>query len=186
MVDEQKARQAIALLLEAIGEDVTREGLQDTPRRVGSMYAELSSGLDKDPEKELESYFSEEYDEMVLVKDISFYSMCEHHLIPFFGKAHVAYIPQAGMITGLSKLASIVEIFARRPQIQERMTGQIADVIVKKLNPAGVMVVMEAEHLCMSMRGVMKPGSLTTTLAVRGLFADDRAARAEVISLLKR
>lgn len=186
MVDEQKARQAIALLLEAIGEDVTREGLQDTPRRVGGMYAELFSGLDKDPEKELESYFSEEYDEMVLVKDISFYSMCEHHLIPFFGKAHVAYIPQAGMITGLSKLASIVEIFARRPQIQERMTGQIADVIVKKLNPAGVMVVMEAEHLCMSMRGVMKPGSLTTTLAVRGLFADDRAARAEVISLLKR
>lgn len=186
MVDEQKARQAIALLLEAIGEDAAREGLEDTPKRVGHMYAELFSGLDKDAEKELECFYSKEYDGLILVKDIFFHSMCEHHLLPFFGKAHVAYIPQAGMITGLGKLASTVEIFARRPQIQERLTAQIADVIEKKLKPAGVIVMIEAEHLCMSMRGVMKPGAITSTLAVRGVYADDQAARAEVLALIKR
>lgn len=186
MIDEQKARQAIALLLEAMGDKTVREGLEDTPRRVAQMYTELFSGLEQNAEQELECFFSEEYDGMVLVKDISFYSMCEHHLIPFFGKAHIAYIPQAGRITGLGRLAKVVDVFARRPQLQERLTAQVADVIEKKLKPAGVMVVVEAEHLCMSMRGVRKPGAATTTMAVRGVFADDQTARAEVLALIKR
>jgi GTP cyclohydrolase IA len=185
VIDEKKIQQAIALLLEAVGEDVEREGLQDTPRRVGRMYTEIFSGLHTDPEKELEVYFTEDYDEMVIVKDISFYSMCEHHLVPFFGKAHVVYIPRKGVITGLSKLARVVEVFARRPQVQERMTNQIADLIMKKLDPLGVMVVIQAEHVCMAMRGVMKPGAKTVTSAVRGVFTDDVAARAEALSLIK-
>jgi GTP cyclohydrolase I len=185
VINEQKVQQAISLLLEAVGEDPSREGLKDTPRRVGQMYLEIFSGLHEDPEKELEVYFTEDYDEMVIVKDITFYSMCEHHLVPFFGKAHVVYIPNKGHITGLSKLARVVEAYARRPQVQERMTSQIADLIMKKLNPIGVMVVIEAEHLCMSMRGVMKPGTKTVTSAVRGVFTDDVAARAEALSLIK-
>lgn len=185
MINEEKLQQAITLLLEAVGEDVTREGLIDTPRRVARMYKEVFSGLHKDPEKELAVYFTEDYDEMVIVKDIPFYSMCEHHLVPFFGKAHVVYIPSKGIITGLSKLARVVEVFARRPQVQERMTNQIADLIMKKLDPIGVMVVIQAEHLCMSMRGVLKPGAKTVTSAVRGVFTDDIAARAEAMSLIK-
>lgn len=185
MIDEEKVQQAIAMLLEAVGEEPERQGLKDTPRRVGRMYAEIFSGLHKDPEKELEVYFTEDYDEMVIVKDITFYSMCEHHLVPFFGKAHVVYIPKKGVITGLSKLARVVEVFARRPQVQERMTNQIADLITKKLDPIGVMVVIQAEHLCMSMRGVMKPGTKTVTSAVRGVFTDDVAARAEAMALIK-
>jgi len=185
MYDEEKVQQAIKMLLEAVGEKPQREGLKDTPLRVGRMYAEIFSGLYKDPEKELEVCFTEDYDDMVIVKDISFYSMCEHHLVPFFGKAHVVYIPRKGVITGLSKLARVVEVFARRPQVQERMTGQIADLIMKKLDPTGVMVVIQAEHLCMSMRGVMKPGTKTVTSAVRGVFTDDVAARAEAMALIK-
>lgn len=185
VIDEAKIQQAITLLLEAVGEDITREGLIDTPRRVARMYREVFSGLQKDPEQELAVYFTEDYDEMVIVKDIPFYSMCEHHLVPFFGKAHVVYIPRGGTITGLSKLARVVEVFARRPQVQERMTNQIAELIMKKLDPIGVMVVIQAEHLCMSMRGVLKPGAKTITSAVRGVFTDDIAARAEAMSLIK-
>lgn len=185
MVDEEKARQAIALLLEALGKDVALEGLADTPRRVATMYAEIFSGLRRDPASELEGFFSEDYDEMIMVKDIPFYSMCEHHLVPFFGKAHVAYIPQKGMVAGLGRLATVVEIYARRPQLQERMTRQIAELLHTKLQPAGVMVVIEAEHMCMTMRGVNKPGARAITSAVRGVFADDAATRAEVMSLIK-
>ncbi len=185
MVDVEKAQRAIALLLEALGKDVALEGLSDTPRRVATMYAEIFSGLARDPARELEGFFSEDYDEMIMVKDIPFYSMCEHHLVPFFGKAHIAYIPQKGMIAGLGRLATVVEIYARRPQIQERMTRQIAELLHEKLQPAGVMVVIEAEHMCMTMRGVNKPGTRAITSAVRGVFADDAAVRAEVMTLIK-
>lgn len=171
-------------MLEAIGEDPDREGLRDTPSRVAQMYADLFRGLHEDIGKPLEVLFSEDHDEMILVRDIWFYSMCEHHLIPFFGKAHVAYIPREGKVTGLSKLARVVEGAARRPQMQERLTSQVADTIKERLNPKGVAVVVEAEHLCMSMRGVQRPGHKTITSAVRGAFRTDEKTRLEAFALM--
>ncbi|NNU83984.1 GTP cyclohydrolase I FolE [Geobacillus sp. BMUD] len=176
---------AVRLILEAIGEDPDREGLVDTPKRVAKMYAEVFAGLQEDPKQHFQTVFSEEHEELVLVKDIPFYSMCEHHLVPFFGVAHVAYIPRGGKVTGLSKLARAVEAVARRPQLQERITATIADSIVEALEPHGVMVVVEAEHMCMTMRGVKKPGAKTVTTAVRGVFETDANARTEVLSLIK-
>jgi GTP cyclohydrolase I len=173
------------MILEAIGEDPNREGLKDTPARVARMYNEIFCGLVEDPKEHLQVLFTEDHEEMVLVKDIPFYSMCEHHLLPFFGQAHVAYIPRKGKITGLSKLARTVETIAKRPQLQERLTCAIADMITECLNPLGVMVVVEAEHMCMTMRGVKKPGSMTLTSAVRGLFQTSEATRAEAFSLIR-
>lgn len=175
---------AVKTVLKGIGEDVDREGLRDTPQRVARMYTEVFGGLQIDPASVINTVFDDEnHEEMVIVKDIPFYSMCEHHLIPFHGKAHVAYLPD-GRLTGLSKLARLVEAFARRPQLQERLTTQIADTLMDGLRPHGALVVVEAEHLCMSMRGVKKPGSVTVTSAVRGLFCDNNATRAEAFSLI--
>lgn len=168
-----------------IGENSDRDGLQLTPHRVAKMYLEIFSGINKDPKDEITITYKENHDEIILVKDISFYSMCEHHLIPFFGTAHVAYLPKNGIITGLSKLARVVEVVARRPQLQERMTTQIADALVEKLNPLGVAVVIEAEHLCMSMRGIKKPGSKTVTSVLKGVFRSNQSTRSEVLSLIR-
>ena len=174
-------------ILSAIGEDPDRDGLQRTPRRVAEMYAEVFGGLHEEPERHLVVTFEADHDEMVMVRDIPMYSQCEHHLVPFIGKAHVAYIPgDDGRITGLSKLARLVDGFARRPQVQERLTTQIADTIDRVLQPKGVLVVIEAEHLCMSMRGVRKPGSLTVTSAVRGLFKTSAATRAEAMGFIRQ
>ena len=172
MVDRQKVEQAIRLYLEGIGEDVNREGLLDTPSRIARMCEEVFGGLDQDPGIYLEKQFSVENNEMVIEKDITFYSMCEHHLLPFYGKAHIAYIPNE-KVTGLSKLARTVEVYARRPQIQEKMTVQIADALQKYLDPKGVMVMLEAEHTCMTMRGIKKPGTKTVTTVTRGEFKGD-------------
>ena len=171
--------------LEAIGEDPEREGLRETPDRVASMYLEFFQGLNEDPAKFLEVHFGDKHDEMVLLKDIPLYSMCEHHLLPFIGRAHVAYIPQFGKIVGLSKLARVVDALSRRPQLQERLTSQIAEVIMDSLDPRGALVVIEAEHMCMSLRGVRKPGVITVTSAVRGIFRESKATRAEALSLIK-
>lgn len=184
MVDHEKIRRAMRAIIEAIGEDPNRPGLSDTPRRVAEMYEEVFAGLAEDVGNHLEVMFEEGHDELVLVKDIPFYSMCEHHFLPFVGKAHVAYIPAEGRVTGIGKLARVVEGMARRPQMQERLTAQIADLLVEKLKPRGVCVVIEAEHMCMSMRGVNKPGSVTITSAVRGLFRSDQRTRQEVFSLI--
>lgn len=184
-VDKQRAATAVRELLIAIGEDPDRDGLRRTPERVAEMYAEIAGGIGDDPSRHLEVMFEANHDEMIMVRDITFASICEHHLIPFIGRAHVAYIPgRDGRITGLSKLARLVDGFARRPQVQERLTTQVADTLVTHLNPRGVLVVIEAEHLCMSMRGVRKPGALTVTSAVRGLFRDDHATRAEAMNLI--
>ncbi len=184
-VDLDRAQKAVREILLAIGEDPDRDGLVRTPRRVAEMFAEVFSGLHEDPSRHLTVTFEANHDEMVLVRDIALYSMCEHHLAPFHGRAHVAYIPgEDGRITGLSKLARLVDGFAKRPQVQERLTSQIADAIVDVLQPRGAFVMIEAEHLCMSMRGVRKPGTLTLTSAVRGLFKDNAATRAEVMSLI--
>ncbi len=172
MVDEAKVREAVKLLLEGIGEDPAREGLKDTPDRIARMYTELMAGYDDAPSNHLSRTFQAENNEMVLEKDIVFYSMCEHHMMPFFGKAHIAYIPN-GKVVGLSKLARCVETYARRLQIQEKMTAQIADAIMEELKPQGVMILVEAEHLCMTARGVKKPGSKTTTVVTRGVFEND-------------
>jgi GTP cyclohydrolase I len=186
-MDKERIERAVREILFAIGENPDREGLADTPKRLAKMYEEIFSGLYEDPEKGLEIYFQDEkYEELVLVKDIPFYSMCEHHLVPFFGKAHVAYLPKNGKLTGLSKLARVVETVAKRPQLQERITATVADTIMKKLEPYGVIVVIEAEHMCMTMRGVKKPGSKTVTSAVRGLFKTDSKARAEVMSMISK
>ncbi|HAN07714.1 MAG TPA: GTP cyclohydrolase I FolE [Acidimicrobiaceae bacterium] len=183
-VDLKRLEAAVKEILISIGEDPERDGLLNTPSRVAKMYAEVFAGLREDPEHHLEVQFEAGHDEMVMVRDISFYSMCEHHLLPFVGQAHVAYVPgEEGKITGLSKLARLVEAYARRPQVQERLTGQVADKLMKVLNPKGALVVIEAEHQCMSMRGVQKPGSLTITSAVRGLFLSD-ATRAEALQLM--
>ncbi len=186
MVDEEKIQEAVKMILEAIGEDINREGLRETPRRVARMYSEIFSGLHQDPSEVLQKIFlSDEHDEMVLVKDVSFYSMCEHHLLPFYGQAHVAYIPAGGRIVGLSKLVRVIEVIARRPQLQERLTSLVADTIMEMLTPKGVVVVVEAEHLCMSIRGVKKPGSVTVTSAVRGLFRHSPISREEAFTLIK-
>jgi GTP cyclohydrolase I len=185
-VDVERVRAAVAEILDAIGEDPERDGLRDTPRRVAAMYEELFSGLHDDPTRHLEVTFAAEHDEMVMVRDIPFASLCEHHLVPFLGRAHVAYIPaEDGRITGLSKLARLVDGFARRLQVQERMTTEIADALELVLQPRGVLVVIEAEHLCMSMRGVKKPGTTTITSSVRGLFRSDQATRAEAMGFIR-
>lgn len=184
-VDRIQIEQAVRLILEAIGEDPDREGLIDTPKRVARMYEEVFSGIKQDPSEYFDTIFGEEHEELVLVKDIPFYSMCEHHLVPFFGKAHVAYIPRNGKVTGLSKLARAVEAVSRRPQLQERITSTVADTIMDKLDPHGVMVIVEAEHMCMTMRGVKKPGATTVTTATRGCFVQDSSARSEVMALIK-
>jgi len=184
MIDKEKIKNAIILILEAIGEDPKREGLLYTPVRVADMYEEIFSGMGKDPKDELQILLPDFHEEMIIVKDIPFYSVCEHHMLPFFGKAHLAYLPKEGRIVGLSKLARVVDIMAKRLQVQERLTTDIADIIMQTLNPYGVLVVIEAEHLCMTMRGVKKPGSMTTTSAVRGEFRKE-ATRMEALSLIK-
>lgn len=184
-MNQEKIKSAVRQILEAIGEDPDREGLKDTPTRYAKMCEEIFAGIHQDPDVHLEVYFNEEHEEMVLVKDIPFYSFCEHHLLPFFGKAHVAYIPRNNKLTGLSKLARVVEVYARRPQLQERLTSQIADSIMKVLKPWGVMVVIEAEHMCMTIRGVNKPGSKTMTSAVRGILRTKAESRAEALTLIK-
>lgn len=184
-MDCDKIVQGMRMILEGIGEDPQREGLLKTPERVARMYAEIFCGLHSDPKDELNVFFTENHDEMVLVKDIPLYSICEHHFLPFYGKAHVAYIPRQGRITGLSKLARVVEGYAKRPQLQERLTSQIADTIMETLDPLGVIVVVEAEHMCMTMRGIKKAGSKTLTSAVRGVFKTNEATRAEAFSLIR-
>ena len=183
--DASKVAEGVRLILEGIGEDLGRPGLVDTPERVSRMYAEVTTGLRTDPSEVLSTVFDECHDEMVLERGIPLSSICEHHLLPFIGRAHVAYLPNdRGQITGLSKLARLVEGYARRPQVQERLTVQIADALVTRLDPRGALVVIEAEHLCMSMRGVRKPGVMTITSAVRGQFLRDLSARMEALSLL--
>jgi GTP cyclohydrolase IA len=185
--DSSAVEKSVREILEAIGEDPLRPGLERTPERVADMYAELFSGIGRDPSAELDVVFDACHDEMIMVRDIPLYSVCEHHLIPFLGKAHVAYIPNVqGQITGLSKLARLVDVLSKRPQVQERLTTQIADTLEDVLRPRGVLVVIEAEHLCMSMRGVRKPGSQTVTSAVRGIFRANTATRAEAMNLIAR
>ncbi len=184
-VDSARVEAAVRELLAAIGEDPNREGLKRTPSRVAKAYAEMFAGLTVDPDDVLETTFDENHDELVLVKDIPLYSICEHHLVPWHGKAAVGYIPgEDGRITGLSKLARVVDLYAKRPQVQERLTSQVADAVMRRLEPQGVVVVVEAEHLCMAMRGVRKPGSTTVTSAVRGIFKSDPRSRAEALGLI--
>jgi GTP cyclohydrolase IA len=184
-MDLPRIERAVREILLAVGEDPDRDGLVDTPARVARAYVEQFSGLSQYPEDVLGTVFDADHDELILVRDIEVYSTCEHHLVPFFGRAHVAYIPnEKGQITGLSKLARLVDVYARRPQVQERMTSQIADALMRVLEPRGALVVIEAEHLCMSMRGVRKPGAKTVTSAVRGSIRDNASTRAEAMSLL--
>ena len=184
--DAAKIEEGVRLILEGIGEDPGREGLKDTPRRVADMYQEVFAGLHEDPEAVVDAVFDVGHDEMIMVRDIAFSAFCEHHLVPFTGKAHVAYVPgKDGRITGLSKLARLVDVLAKRPQVQEKLTTEIADVLERTLKPRGVFVVIEAEHLCMSMRGVKKPGSETVTSAVRGVFRSDPRTRAEAMGLIR-
>ncbi len=186
MLNQAEIKKAVAAIIKAIGEDPKREGLSETPRRVAEMYAELFAGLEKNPAAELTVGYELGHREMVIVKDVPFYSMCEHHLLPFYGMVHIGYIPDAsGRVVGISKLARVVEIIARRPQIQERMTTEIADAIMEGLNPSGVAVVIQAEHLCMIMRGIKKPGSNVITSAIRGAFRHKAASRAEFFSLIQ-
>lgn len=182
-VDLKRIERAVREILAAVGEDPDREGLLETPARVARMYAEMFSGLHDDPRIHLKKVFTEKYDEVVLVKDISFNSMCEHHMLPFHGKAHIGYIPQ-GKVLGLSKLARVVEVVSKRPQVQERMTETIADLMVSELNPKGVAVVVEASHSCMTIRGIKKPGSMCVTSAMRGLFRSNLSSRSEIMTLI--
>jgi GTP cyclohydrolase I len=185
--NQERVEAAVRELLYAIGEDPDRDGLRDTPARVARAYREMFAGLYTEPESVLNTMFDEDHDEMVIVKEIPLYSTCEHHLVSFHGVAHVGYIPgKDGRVTGLSKIARLVDLYAKRPQVQERLTSQIADALVNKLDPRGVIVVVEAEHLCMAMRGVRKPGAVTTTSAVRGQFKTSAASRAEALDLILR
>lgn len=184
-MDQRKIRRAVKLLLEGIGEDVNRAGLRATPRRVAQMYEEIFAGVGVDSRRIIKPLRSEDHDEIVLIRDIPFYSICEHHLLPFLGVAHVAYIPNGSRVTGLSKIARVVDIEAKKPQVQERLTTVIAETIHQALRPQGVMVVIEAEHLCMTMRGVKKPGSITVTSVVRGIFRENAATRAEAMALIR-
>ena len=183
VINQEKIAIGVRMIIEAIGDDPDREGLKDTARRVARMYGEFFQGLHEDPRTYLQVVFDEQHDEMVLVKDVPFYSMCEHHLLPFHGRVHAAYIPR-GRVVGLSKIARVIEVFARRPQVQERMTSQIADLLIDELDAHGVGVVVEASHTCMTMRGVKKPGSLMVTSAMRGSFKTDLATRSEFMSLV--
>lgn len=186
-VDLKRIEAAVVEILAAVGEEPDRDGLRATPARVARMYAEIFSGLNKDPGEYLRATFEADHDELVLVRDIALYSVCEHHLLPWFGRAHVAYIPgRDGRVTGLSKIVRLVDGFAKRPQVQERLTSQVADTLVRVLEPQGALVVVEAEHLCMSMRGVQRPGTTTVTSAVRGHFLTSPAARAEVLGFIQR
>lgn len=182
-VDQPRIENAVREILAAVGEDPDREGLRETPGRVARMYAELFGGLHQDPRDHLRKFFTEKYDEMVLVKDISFNSMCEHHMLPFMGKAHIGYVPD-GKVIGLSKLARVVETVSRRPQVQERMTEQIADLLIEVLNVKGVAVVIEATHTCMTIRGIRKPGTVCVTSAMKGLFRSNLSSRSEVMTLI--
>ena len=184
-MDKGKIKKAVRMILEAVGENPNREDLKKTPERVADMYEEIFSGISKDPARELEVLLAEKHDEIVLLKDIPLYSMCEHHLLPFTGKAHIAYIPKNNKVTGLSKIARVLEILSKRLQVQERLTTEVAEILMKKLKPMGVMVIIEAEHLCMSMRGVKKSGVLTITSAVRGVFKENPKTRAETLALIK-
>jgi len=184
-MDHAKIEQGVRLVLEGIGEDSDREGLKKTPARVAKMYEEILEGMGQDPDELFETTFDEGHQELVIVKDIPVYSLCEHHLLPFFGVAHVAYIPnETGRICGISKLARLVDLYAKRPQVQERLTSQIADKLVDEMHPAGAMVIVEAEHMCMTMRGVKKPGSKTMTSAVRGIIQRSHATRDEAMTLI--
>ena len=185
MIDHEKVEQAVRLLLEGIGEDVTREGLVETPARIARMYEEICGGMEEDAKEHLQKTFTVDNNEMVLEKDITFYSMCEHHMLPFYGKVHVAYIPD-GKVVGLSKLARTVEVFARRLQLQEQLTGQIADALMEHMQAKGAIVMIEAEHMCMTMRGIKKPGSQTVTLARRGVFETDPALEERFFRMLER
>lgn len=185
-MDLKKIEKGVRLILEGIGEDPDRAGLKDTPERVARMYQEIFAGLETPTEEILKAIEGESHDELVLIKDIPFYSVCEHHLLPFIGKAHVAYIPSGGRIAGLSELAKAVEVFAKRLQVQERLTTQLADLIMEKLKPKGAMVIIDAEHLCISMRGVKKSGSKTVTSAVRGIFRTKQSTREELLELIKK
>jgi GTP cyclohydrolase I len=185
-LDKKLIEEGVRLILKGIGEDLEREGLKDTPRRVADMYEEIFSGINQDPSEAVKTMFDENHDEIIVIKDIPFYSICEHHMIPFIGKAHVAYIPNIkGEIAGLSKITRLIDIVAKRPQVQERLTTIVADTLVAKLEARGVLVIVEAEHLCMSMRGVKKPKTITITSAVRGLFRRNAASRAEAFALIK-
>ncbi len=183
--DMDKIQKGVKMILEGIGEDIEREGLKDTPYRIASMFKEIFGGMHEDPSKHLKIFTEPGHEEMVMVKDIPLYSMCEHHMLPFAGFAHVTYIPKRGRIVGLSKIARVVDSYARRLQLQERLTTQIADTLYETLKPYGVMVVIEAEHMCMTMRGIKKPRSLTVTSALRGVFQNDIKAREEALSLIK-
>ena len=183
-IDRDRIRRAVQELIEAIGEDPQREGLRETPRRIADMYAEIFSGVKSDPSQVLGVTFEEDHQEMVILRDIPFYSMCEHHFLPFHGVAHVGYIPK-GRVVGISKVARLVEVLARRPQLQERLTGQIADTLMDSLQPQGVAVVIEAEHLCMTMRGIKKPGTIVVTSANRGIFRERAVTRQEFLSLIR-
>ncbi|MCD7828200.1 MAG: GTP cyclohydrolase I FolE [Clostridiales bacterium] len=185
MMDKEKIERAVRNILEAIGEDPDREGLIETPKRVANMYEEIFSGITADPKQHIKVFTETNNDEVVVVRDIPMYSMCEHHLLPFIGKAHIAYIPSGGKVIGLSKLARIVDTFAKRPQLQERLTSQIADFLDEELNPLGIAVVIEAQHLCMTMRGARAAGAITQTSALRGSAKKDARTRAEIMSLLK-
>lgn len=184
-MDKKKIVKAVKEILEAIGENPQRKDLLATPQRVAEMYEEIFSGIHQDASRELEVILEQRHDEIILLKDIPIYSCCEHHLLPFIGRAHVAYIPKGGRVTGLSKLARVVDILSKRPQVQERLTTQIAEIIMSKLKPQGCMVVIEAEHMCMSMRGVKKPGALTVTSVVRGIFKKNEKTRSETLALIK-
>ncbi|MEO0226026.1 MAG: GTP cyclohydrolase I FolE [candidate division WOR-3 bacterium] len=183
-MDKRKIEEAVRLFLKAIGENPNREGLKSTPRRIAEMCEEIFSGLKTDPSKEMVCYKAKNEDEMIMVKDIPFYSVCEHHLLPFFGKAHIVYIPRDNRITGFSTLVRIIDIMSKRPQLQERLTSEIADFLMNTLKPLGLLIVIEAEHLCLSMRGVKKPGALTITSSIRGVMRSP-ATRAEAFSLIK-
>ncbi|GIM29591.1 GTP cyclohydrolase 1 [Clostridium polyendosporum] len=185
MIDTNKIKEAVKMIIEAVGEDPEREGLLETPDRIARMYAEIFSGLGEDASEILSKTFTVESNDIVIEKDITFYSMCEHHFLPFYGKAHIAYIPN-GKVAGLSKLARTVEVYSKKPQLQERLTKEIADALAEYLEAQGVMVVIEAEHMCMTMRGVKKPGSKTITTTYRGKFLEDKDLRAEVLSLINQ
>lgn len=186
MQNQERVEAAVRELLLAMGENPEREGLIDTPKRVAKMYQEMWSGLGKDPKDEFTAVFSEGHEEVVLVKDIPFHSMCEHHLVPFYGLAHVAYLPSQGRVTGLSKLARAVEVASKRPQLQERLTAQVATALEEALNPKGVFVMIEAEHMCMVMRGIKKNGAKTVTSVAKGVFKEDPQQRQEILSLIKQ